>query len=106
MSHKYETGNSLCPFKVGDIVSIKSWEEVDTFDPRHYDVYHSEWIQYHGKGKIIQIAHAEPVLLLEVIDGTRTSSIGNLRRWFKYSYIDGIDGRSDMVQYDTEEWPE
>lgn len=102
MSHKYETGNSLCPFKIGDIVSIKSWEEVNTFDPRHYDVYHSEWTQYHGKGKIILIAHDEPVLLLEVLGNPDSFSKLSLRRWFKYSYIDEIEGRGDMIQYDTE----
>lgn len=100
MRNQYEAGRGYCPFEIGDIVIIKSWEEVDQFDKNHYDIDYSEWIRYKGKGEVVGCSNNCPDVLLKILDAPEESLVD--RWYFKYSYIERIDGRDDMIQYDME----
>lgn len=100
MRNQYEAGRGYCPFEIGDIVIIKSWEEVDQFDNGHYDIGYMDWMRYKGKGEVVGCSSDYPSVILKVLDAPEESLVD--KWYFKYSYIEKIDGRDDMMQYDME----
>lgn len=86
----------MAVFKIGDIVSIKNYDDPITCDEDHLFLTRAIWDRYNGMGKIVD--RWDDRARIETID----RGDGIYERWvFKLSYLDPIDPQ-DIVQFDIE----